>query len=109
MSDNKEKKTKRRAFVRPNCSKVWCFQCIVCGKKDYKFNAHPNCYRRWCDLCQVAFPTNEKMTEHAKMFHLKNWCDGCNQVYDSLKTHKTFSPSCKSDSTISRTDCAKTE
>ena len=91
------KKSKRRAFVRPNCSKVWCFQCVVCGKKDYKFNAHPKCYRRWCDLCQRAFPTEEKMTEHAQKYHPKNWCEGCNQCYESLKTHKAFHPSCKND------------
>jgi len=90
-----DKKSKRRAFVRPNCSKVWCFQCIVCGKKDYRFNAHPKCYRRWCDLCQISFPTEGLMTEHAKTFHAKQHCNGCNQVYESLKTHKAFNPGCK--------------
>lgn len=91
---DKPKHDKRRAFVRPNCSKIWCFQCLVCGKKDYKFNAHPQCYRKWCDQCQIAFATEEKMTEHAKKYHLKGWCEGCNQVFESLKTHKTMYPNC---------------
>lgn len=97
-STGNTKKSKRRAFVRPNCSKVWCFQCVVCGKKDYKFNAHARCYRRWCDLCQKSFPTEQKMTEHATMYHPKGWCEGCNQCYNSLKTHKTFHPNCKLES-----------
>jgi hypothetical protein len=85
---------KKRSFVRPNCSKIWCFQCIVCGKRDYRFNAHPECYRKWCDMCQISFATEEKMTEHANKFHAKNWCQVCNQVFESLKTHRAMYSNC---------------
>ena len=85
---------KKRSFVRPNCSKIWCFQCIVCGKRDYRFNAHSECYRKWCDICQISFATEEKMTEHATKFHSKNWCQVCNQVFESLKIHRTTYSNC---------------
>ena len=88
MSHNFEKKSKRRAFVRPNCNKVWCFFCSVCLKNHYKYGAHNKCYRRWCDLCQKAFDDETQMTIHAKKYHSKNFCSKCNQTFENVKLHK---------------------
>lgn len=82
------KKNKRRSFVRPNCNKVWCFQCSVCLKKHYKYAAHSICYRRWCDICQIPYDTERLLKEHAKKEHPKEYCELCNQVFTNLKTHK---------------------
>jgi hypothetical protein len=83
------KKNKRREFVRPNCSKVYCFQCGVCLKNHYKYGAHFKCYKKWCDLCQRAFETEAAMTKHSKTYHAKNFCEACNQTFEKLKVHKT--------------------
>ena len=82
------KKNKRRTFVRPNCNKVWCFQCYVCLKKHYKYAAHAVCYRRWCEICQFPYETEKALKEHAKHFHQRDFCEVCNQVFPSLKVHK---------------------
>lgn len=82
------KKSKRRAFVRPNCNKVWCFQCQVCIKKHYKYAAHALCYRKWCDICQFAYDSEEVMKNHALLYHPNEFCEICNQVFNKLKIHK---------------------
>lgn len=81
-------KKRKRIFVRPNCDKVWYFQCVVCGNKHYKFGAHPKCFRRWCELCQESFATEELMTAHAKQYHEKDFCELCNQTFKHIKNHK---------------------
>ena len=86
---NPPPKQKRRTFVRPNCSKVWCFQCLVCLKKHYKYGAHRLCYRKWCDICQTSFDTEEIMALHATKYHAKNFCNICNQTYNNIKVHKS--------------------
>lgn len=90
MSDEYDptKSSKRRTFVRPNCNKVWCFQCAVCLKKHYKYGAHAACYRRWCDICQFPYESEKAMKEHAKTYHPKEFCEVCNQVFSNLKLHK---------------------
>lgn len=83
------KKSKRRTFVRPNCNKVWCFQCSVCLKKHYKYAAHGCCYRRWCDICQFPYESERALREHAKKEHPNQFCEVCNQVFENLKIHKS--------------------
>ena len=88
MSEESNKKAKRRVFVRPNCNKVWCFPCAVCLKKHYKYAAHAKCYRKWCDLCQRAYETEEAMKVHATTYHPRNFCKDCNQTFEKMKVHR---------------------
>lgn len=81
-------KKKKRQFVRPNCDKVWYFQCNVCLKKHYKFASHNKCFRRWCQICQDTFTTEGAMRDHALKYHKKEFCKPCNQVIANIKKHK---------------------
>lgn len=58
--------------------------CGICGSPG---KSHKECYKNYCSLCCYNFNNNKELKEHAEIYHEKQWCDKCNQIFKYLKNH----------------------